>query len=62
MQFKDPTKGASNVMLLELRIGAADSDAVIKGAQTVFPGSVHEWSGIKLRKIIKWPSIKRTSF
>jgi RecA-family ATPase len=42
IQFKDPTRGASDVMLLELRIGAADANGEIKGCQTIFPGSVHE--------------------
>jgi hypothetical protein len=34
--FKDPTRPADQAMLLELRVGGE------KGAQTVFPGSVHE--------------------
>jgi hypothetical protein len=40
LQFKDPI---SKNMLLEIRIGGGD-----KGAQTVFPGSVHE-SGVGRR-------------
>jgi putative DNA primase/helicase len=42
LQFKDPVTKA---MLLEVRIGGGD-----RGAQTVFPGSVHEDSG----EPIKW--------
>jgi putative DNA primase/helicase len=34
--FKDPTRPAGEAMLLEVRVGGD------KGAQTVFPGSVHE--------------------
>jgi putative DNA primase/helicase len=34
--FKDPTRPNDQLMLLEVRVGGA------KGAQTVFPGSVHE--------------------
>ena len=36
IQFKDPTRQADEAMLLEVRVGGE------KGAQTVFPGSVHE--------------------
>ena len=36
IQFKDPTRPADEAMLLEVRVGGE------KGAQTVFPGSVHE--------------------
>ena len=36
IQFLDPIRPKDNVMLLEVRIGG------VKGAQTVFPGSVHE--------------------
>ena len=36
IQFRDPTRPADEVMLLEVRIGG------VKGAQTVLPGSVHE--------------------
>ena len=36
IQFKDPTRPADEAMLLEVRVGGD------KGAQTVFPGSVHE--------------------
>jgi predicted P-loop ATPase len=36
IQFLDPKRPKDNVMLLEVRIGG------VKGAQTVFPGSVHE--------------------
>src|SRR6476659_11064309 len=38
IQFHDPSnKAAGKAMLLEVRIGGGD-----RGAQTVFPGSVHE--------------------
>jgi hypothetical protein len=42
IQFRDPTRGASEAMLLELRIGGTDEKGETKGCQTVFPGSVHE--------------------
>ena len=42
IQFKDPTRPADEAMLLEVRVGGC------KGAQTVFPGSVHE-SGEEIR-------------
>jgi Protein of unknown function (DUF3987)/Bifunctional DNA primase/polymerase, N-terminal len=35
-QFKDPTRPTDDAMILEVRVGG------FKGAQTVFPGSVHE--------------------
>jgi putative DNA primase/helicase len=40
--FKDPTRSANKVTLLEVRIGGKDANGEIRGAQTVFPGSVHE--------------------
>jgi putative DNA primase/helicase len=40
--FKDPTRPVDKVTLLEVRIGGKDAEGEIKGAQTVFPGSVHE--------------------
>jgi hypothetical protein len=40
VQFLDPTRGKG--VMFELRIGAADEHGELKGAQTVFPGSVHE--------------------
>ena len=36
IKFQDPTRPADEMMLLEVRVGGE------KGAQTVFPGSVHE--------------------
>jgi putative DNA primase/helicase len=51
-KFQDPKRiadGVAKVTLLEIRIGGKDAQGEIKGAQTVFPGSVHE-SGEE----IKW--------
>lgn len=42
IHFRDPMLKGDEAMLLELRIGGRNEVGVIKGAQTVFPGSVHE--------------------
>ena len=42
IKFQDPTRPVGKLTLLELRIGGKGADGEIKGAQTVFPGSVHE--------------------
>jgi putative DNA primase/helicase len=49
VKFQDPTRPIAKLTLLEMRIGGKNADGEIKGAQTVFPGSVHE-SGEE----IKW--------
>jgi hypothetical protein len=48
-KFQDPKNPDGGVVLIEVRIGGKDAVGEIKGAQTVFPGSVHE-SGEE----IKW--------
>jgi hypothetical protein len=42
IQFRDPLLKGDDAMLFELRIGGKNEAGEIKGAQTVFPGSVHE--------------------
>jgi putative DNA primase/helicase len=42
IQFRDPLLKGDEAMLFELRIGGRNESGEIKGAQTVFPGSVHE--------------------
>jgi putative DNA primase/helicase len=42
VKFQDPTRPSAKRTILEVRIGGKNADGEIKGAQTVFPGSVHE--------------------
>ena len=42
IQFKDPMPKGNDTMLFEIRIGGKNEAGEVKGAQTVFPGSVHE--------------------
>jgi putative DNA primase/helicase len=42
VKFQDPTRPVAKLTLLEVRIGGKDACGEVKGAQTVFPGSVHE--------------------
>ena len=50
IQFRDPMKPPDEAMLLEVRVGGE------KGAQTVFPGSVHETD-----EEIRWDETRRAA-